>query len=29
MIADRGDKPVTEDGDVAVAINFDGWAVVG
>jgi hypothetical protein len=25
---ERGDKPVTEEGDAAVAIKFDGWAVV-
>ena len=26
--ADRGDKPATEEGDAAVAIEFDGWAVM-
>jgi hypothetical protein len=28
ITADRGDKPATEEGDAAVAIQFDGWAVV-
>jgi hypothetical protein len=28
ITADRGDKPATEEGDAALAIEFDGWAVV-
>jgi hypothetical protein len=28
ITVDRGDEPATEEGDVAVAIEFDGWAVV-
>ena len=28
IIADRGDKPATEEGDAAVAIQFGGWAMV-
>jgi hypothetical protein len=28
ITVDRGDEPATEEGDVAVAIKFDGWAVV-
>ena len=28
ITADRGDEPATEEGDAAVAIQFDGWAVV-
>ena len=28
ITADRGDEPATEEGDAAVAIEFDGWAVV-
>jgi hypothetical protein len=28
MAADRGRRPVTEKGDAAVAIEFDGWTVV-
>jgi hypothetical protein len=27
-LRDRGDKPVTEEGDAAVAIKLVGWAVV-
>jgi hypothetical protein len=27
ITAGRGDKPATEEGDAAVAIEFDGWAV--
>jgi len=27
-LRDRGDKPVTEEGDAAVAIKLDGWTVV-
>jgi hypothetical protein len=28
ITADRGDKPAAEEGDAAVALEFDGWAVV-
>jgi hypothetical protein len=28
ITADRGDEPATEEGDVAVAIEFNGGAVV-
>jgi hypothetical protein len=28
ITADRRDKPATEEEDAAVAIDFDGWAVV-
>jgi hypothetical protein len=28
ITADRGDEPATEEGDAAVAIEFDGWSVV-